>query len=124
MRGSFIFKYKKAFYILIMLSLYVSTYSFGKSNAFMSKWSKPDYNDSIRPDLETVKRIGRLYFAMKKNKKLYSIQEFEKDLIYLNFSKKDIKYLQNKNTITFIKNYIKQLSILENGIPDYEVFIN
>jgi len=107
-----------------MLSLYVSTYSFGKSNAFMSKWSKPDYNDSIRPDLETVKRIGRLYFAMKKNKKLYSIQEFEKDLIYLNFSKKDIKYLQNKNTITFIKNYIKQLSILENGIPDYEVFIN
>ena len=124
MDGIFIFKYKKVNCFLIMVLLYFNTYSFGSSNLFISNWTKPDYNESLKPDLETIKRIGRLYFAMKKNNRFYSWQDFENDLSYLEFPKEDIKYLKNIKTFTFINNYVKKLSTLESGIPEYEVFLD
>ena len=86
------------------------------------KWKKPDYSYSLKPDLETIKRLGSLFYAMKKVNPFYSKESFLDDLSKLKYSEKDLKYLKNDNTIKYIKNYVNYLNTLEDGIPSYEVF--
>ncbi len=85
------------------------------------KWNKPDYSESTDPDINTIKRLGRLYYALKNVKKFYSKNDFINDLKKIQFSSKEIKYLNNPNTFIYIENYVKELIILEMEITENKI---
>ena len=89
-------------------------YGNGYSDFF--KWNKPNHIKVLKPDIDTIFKLGRIYYGLKSINLEYTEKDFIKDLKSLGFTKKEIQYYEKLDLLFFMEKYVNEIEIFEKRI--------
>tara|TARA_Y100000996_G_scaffold45613_1_gene31466 strand:+ start:55 stop:468 length:414 start_codon:yes stop_codon:yes gene_type:complete len=88
------------------------------------KWNKPNHINVVKPDIDTIFKLGRIYYGLKSINLEYTKEDFIKDLKKLGFTKKEIQYYESLDLMFFMEKYVNQIRIFENNIDQNKLTEN
>ena len=88
------------------------------------KWNKPNHINVVKPDIDTILKLGRIYYGLKSINLEYTKEDFIKDLKKLGFTKKEIQYYESLDLMFFMEKYVNQIRIFENNIDQNKLTEN
>ena len=88
------------------------------------KWNKPNHINVVKPDIDTIFKLGRIYYGLKSINLEYTKEDFIKDLKKLGFTKKEIQYYESLDLLFFMEKYVNEIKIFENNIDEKKLIEN